>query len=295
MVDFAAVTIIIQLIFLESILSIDNAAVLGAMVAHLPNDRPTPWPRNLSGLLSRLDPLLGAQRDAALKVGLIGAYGGRALMLVLASIIIQLPWVHILGAMYLLYLGISHLGDRHRRGQEDAGAAALRRRGGFWSVVLAIELADLAFSVDNVVAAVALSRDLWVVLIGVGIGILTMRFAASIFTRLIHWEPELETGAYLLLLFIGGKFLLETWLELHVGEYTQFGISLCILALTIIFARVRALRPLLLIFRPITALFSLIQTTVRFVIRFLTAPVRMLLPHKEEEPERMTESEPGIY
>jgi tellurite resistance protein TerC len=296
MFDFAAVTIIIQLVFLESILSIDNAAVLGAMVAHLPNDRPTPWPRSLHGLLSKLDPILGSQREAALKVGLLGAYGGRALMLVLASIIIQLPWVHVLGAMYLLYLGISHFGERHRRSRaDDEGAAALSRRGGFWSVVLSIELADLAFSVDNVVAAVALSRDLWVVLVGVAIGILTMRFAASIFTRLIHWEPELESGAYLLLLFIGGKFLLETWLDLHIDEYIQFGISLGILALTIAFARVRALWPLLILFRPFAALFALIQAAVGLIIRVVTAPVRMLLPRKEEEPERIGESEPGIY
>ena len=45
--DIAAVTIIIQLIFLEGILSIDNAAVLGAMVAHLPRDEPIPWPQSL--------------------------------------------------------------------------------------------------------------------------------------------------------------------------------------------------------------------------------------------------------
>src|SRR5262245_25990657 len=162
MIDFAAVTIIIQLVFLESILSIDNAAVLGAMVAHLPKDKPTPWPRSLHSLFSKLDPILGSQREAALKVGLLGAYGGRALMLVLASIIIQLPWVHVLGALYLLYLGINHFGERHRRNQSD-DEPELRQRGGFWSVVLSIELADLAFSIDNVVAAVALSRTLWVV------------------------------------------------------------------------------------------------------------------------------------
>jgi YkoY family integral membrane protein len=292
MLDFAAVTIIIQLVFLESILSIDNAAVLGAMVAHLPNDKTTPWPRRLRPLLGKLDRILGSQRESALKVGLLGAYGGRALMLVLASIIIQLPWVHVLGALYLLYLGISHFGERHRRGQESEDSKpTLRRRGGFWSVVLSIELADLAFSVDNVVAAVALSRNLWVVLLGVAIGILAMRFAASLFTRLIHWEPEMESGAYLLLLFIGVKFLLETWLDLHLDEFVQFGISLGILVLTILVARVRALQPLLIVFRPFTALFALVRSAVGWLLHGLTAPVRLLLPHKEEE--QVAESEPA--
>src|SRR4051812_30441138 len=104
--DVAFITIILQLIFLECILSIDNAAVLGAMVTPLPQDRLVPWPRRLRGILSKLDPLLGPQRQAALKVGLIGAYAGRILMLFLASIIIQNVWMHILGAIYLIYLAV---------------------------------------------------------------------------------------------------------------------------------------------------------------------------------------------
>jgi len=40
--DAAIVTIILQLIFLECILSIDNAAVMGAMVAHLPDGERLP-------------------------------------------------------------------------------------------------------------------------------------------------------------------------------------------------------------------------------------------------------------
>jgi len=283
MLDVTAVTIIIQLIFLECVLSIDNAAVLGAMVAHLPTDRPTPWPRVLRPLLSRLDPILGSQRQAALKVGLLGAYGGRALMLILASIIIKVWWVPILGSLYLLYLGINHFAEYHQQGHgREDNKARLHRRGGFWSVVLAIELADLAFSLDNVVAAVALSRDLWVVLLGVAIGIVSMRFAATLFTRMIAWEPALEDGAYLLLLFIGGKFLLESGLEWHVGEYVQFGISLGLLVLTVVVARVRLLRSLLIVFRPSIMFFALIQAGVGLVLQGLTAPVR-LLPAKAKE------------
>jgi tellurite resistance protein TerC len=277
MLDITAMTIIIQLIFLECVLSIDNAAVLGAMVAHLPTDRPTPWPRVLRPLLSRLDPVLGSQRAAALKVGLLGAYGGRALMLVLASLIIQLPWVQLLGALYLLYLGINHFAEYYHQGHQDEdGKLLLRRRSGFWSVVLAIELADLAFSLDNVVAAVALSRDLWVVLLGVAIGIMAMRFAATLFTRMIAWEPALEDGAYLLLLGIGGKFLLESWLEWHVDEYVQFGTSLSLLILTIVFARVRPLRTLLIVFRPSIVIFALIRAVIGLVLHGLTTPVRLL-------------------
>ncbi|MFL5806472.1 MAG: TerC family protein, partial [Roseiflexaceae bacterium] len=193
--DLAFIPIILQLVFLECILSIDNAAVMGAMVAQLPSDLPTPWPDSLRGWFGWTDRLLGSQQQAALKVGLFGAYAGRALMLVLASIIIEMPWIHVLGAIYLLYLGASYFADRHRERQEQAAGNSLpRRKSGFWAVVLALNLADMAFSIDNVVAAVALSRHLWVVLLGVGIGILAIRFAVTLFTRLIAWEPALEGG-----------------------------------------------------------------------------------------------------
>jgi tellurite resistance protein TerC len=197
--DLAFITIIIQLIFLECILSIDNAAVLGAMVTPLPNDRPVPWPAALRGVLSKLDPLLGPQRQAALKVGLIGAYAGRILMLFLASIIIQNVWMHILGAIYLIYLAIRHFGETHRHGKDlddQVDIESIRpSRFNFWNVVITIELADLAFSLDNVIAAVSLSSQLWIVIVGVAIGSVMMRFAAQIFTRLIAWEPALEHAA----------------------------------------------------------------------------------------------------
>jgi tellurite resistance protein TerC len=293
MIDIGIVTIIVQLIFLECILSIDNAAVMGAMVAHLPTDQLTPWPSRLRRALGWSNRLLGSQRDAALKVGLFGAYAGRALMLVLASVIIRMPWVHLLGALYLLYLGTSHFGNRYQASWDEGKAA--RRKGGFWSVVLALNLADMAFSIDNVVAAVALSRDLWVVLLGVGIGIVAIRFAATLFTRLIAWEPELESGAYLLILFIGGKFLLEQRIGLHIQELVQFGISLAILALTVMFARVRALQPLRVIFRPFLIMAAVVQAAVALILSGLTLPIRLLFRSSDDDQDRLPESKPGIY
>jgi tellurite resistance protein TerC len=243
-VDFGVVTIIAQLVFLECILSIDNAAVIGAMVTRLPNDRPTPWPSFLGSMLHWLDPILGSQRESALKVGLFGAYAGRILMLALASIIIRNPWMQILGGLYLIYLAVRHFVERfqhhqQRRANPEQPPAARPQRG-FWGVVLTIELADLAFSLDNVVAAVSLSERLWVVVLGVAIGILVIRFAATLFTRLISWEPALEHAAYLLLVAIGGELLLEHWAGIELNDLTKFAISLAILALTVVVARVYA-------------------------------------------------------
>jgi tellurite resistance protein TerC len=274
----ATLVTVVQLVFLEGILSIDNAAVLGAMVLHLPDDRPIPWPSWLPYFRRHAGELLGMQRQAALRVGLLGAYGGRALMLLLAGVIINVPWVRILGAVYLLYLGVSHVGSLYRNHEHEAGGdgAARRVRNGFWATVTATVFADLAFSVDNVIAAVALSSELWVVLLGVAIGMLLMRFAASVFSRAIGWEPALETGAYLLLLAIGSELLLSEIAGVTVARPVQFAISLVILGLTLLFARTR-LRAALVVFRPVLALFAAIDWAVEGSKGLLLAPFRRRL------------------
>lgn len=263
--------IVVQLIFLECILSIDNAAVMGAMVAHLPDDQSTPWPARWKPALHWADRLLGNQRTAALKVGLIGAYAGRVLMLILASIIIRHGWVQILGAIYLLHLAIQHFVHqyRHSRAADDEEHRFVQKRG-FWGVVVALNLADLAFSIDNVVAAVALSDRLWAVIVGVGIGILIIRFAATIFTRMITWEPKLESGAYLLLLAIGIELLLDKLFGIHTDDLSKFVLSICILLLTVTFARVQNIQPLLLVFRPVLAVLAWIEDTAGALAASLT-------------------------
>ena len=241
--DVSAVLLIVQLVYLEGILSIDNAAVLGAMVAHLPEHEPIPWPSWLRFVGRVLDPILGGQRPAALKVGLLGAYVGRGAMLFLAAWVVQNRWLLLVGGLYLIYLGISHFGGKAEAPEEEArGQVTARPLLTFWPVVVNLELADLAFSLDNVVAAVALSREMWVVLTGVFLGIITMRFAAGIFVRLLRVEPMLEHAAYLLVLAIGLELLAEELLGAHISHAGKFIISFAIIVATIAYARVPVLR-----------------------------------------------------
>jgi tellurite resistance protein TerC len=283
----ATLLIIIQLVFLEGVLSLDNAAVLGAMVTPLPHDQPIPWPRALRRIGHRLDRLLGPQRDAALRVGLLGAYCGQAMMLALATYVVQNPWLRLVGGLYLLYLALKYLGELGREALDDDNTASQPARRSFWSVVLAVELADLAFSLDNVVAAVSLSDRFWVVYLGVAIGILIMRFAASIFSRLIEWEPNLQTAASLLILAIAVELILDDmfgihFVELHVGglgisgEVQQFGITLLILSLTILLSRVPALRPVNIVWRPFLWLAAMLLVPLSLVTWPLRAGLRLV-------------------
>jgi tellurite resistance protein TerC len=245
-VDLSVVVIIIQVIFLEGVLSIDNAAVLGAMVSVLPKRDMVPWPAPLKFLGPPVHKALGGQQSAALKVGLLGAYVGRGLMLVLASFVIQNQVLKFLGAAYLIKLAFENLGE-----PEEGEEAAVRGKGlegkGFWSVVVAVELADLAFSLDNVVAVIALSSNLVIVMFGVALGIIAMRFAAGIFTWMIAKEPILKPAAYMVVFNIGAELMLSEFAGIEVESSVKFVISVLTLVLFVVYAHIKPLQ----ILRPI--------------------------------------------
>lgn len=173
-----------SLIVLEGLLSADNALVLAVLVRHLPP----------------------AQQKRALKYGIIGAFVFRFICVLLASWVIQAWYIKFVGALYLLYIGIQHI--LHPSYEDEA--ASVRGRG-FWATVMAVEMTDLVFSVDSILAAVAMSDKLWVIYLGGVLGIVAMRFVAGGFLKVIERFPGLTAGAYVLVTWIGVKLLVEGW------------------------------------------------------------------------------------
>ena len=228
--------IILQLIFLEGILSIDNAAVIGALVSPLPDDRRVAWPAPLQRIGEWLHPVLGNQRVAALRVGLLGAYVGRGVMLFFTSFLIHNSWIKLVGAAYLVHLAFDNLEDMTGGGSEEDGDINPIKVQSFWATVLTVELMDLVFSIDNVVAAVSLSDKLWVVMVGVAIGILTMRFAAGVFSYAVEREPILKQAAYVLVLNIGVELILEQIWHVEISDLMRFGISVMTILLALAYA-----------------------------------------------------------
>ncbi len=274
-IDWTIPLIILQLIFLEGILSIDNAAVLGALVTPLPNDVEVPWPKALHKVGHSLRHLLGHQRMAALRVGLLGAYVGRGIMLFLASFIIRNPWLKLIGAAYLIRLAFDNLGAHGGEGSEDEDEAGERiKRRTFWGTVLTVELMDLAFSLDNVVAAVSLSDKLWVVMIGVAIGILTMRFAAGIFSYFVEREPILKTAAYILVLNIGIELVLDEFHLVEITDIMRFVVSISTIVLSLAYAHIGGLK----FFRPLLIWlsqgFGLLNELINWILVPLGAIIR---------------------
>jgi tellurite resistance protein TerC len=263
--DLNFVYIIVQVIFLEGILSIDNAAVLGAMVSVLPKAEAVPWPRALTFLAPSTQRILGGQRAAALKVGLLGAYFGRALMLVMASFVIRNHYLKILGAAYLIKLAFENLGGGGEGDGEENRAKGLEGKG-FWNVVVAVELADLAFSLDNVVAVVALSDNLYIVMFGVFVGIVTMRFAAQLFTLMILKEPILKPAAYIVVFNIGAELLMNEFFGVEFPSALKFMISAGTLILAVVYAHVKPMHVLQPVFNGIGVGMDKANTVVDWVL-----------------------------
>lgn len=287
--DWSIPLIVLQLVVLEGLLSIDNAAVLGAMVTHLPDDRPIVWPKSLKHIGDRLHGVLGNQRTAALRVGLLGAYIGRGLMLFAATLVIQNPWLKIIGALYLMRLAFDNLGVAEP-GEEDAHVHPITDNT-FWHIVLTVEVTDLIFSLDNVVAAVALSDKFWVVLLGVAVGILVMRFAAGIFSYLVEREPVLKTAAYLLVFNIGVELLVSDLAGIEIPDLLRFGISIGTIVLCLIYAHVKplhVLRPALLWvaqgFSNLNELIDWALIPVMALLRLVWKGLRLLFSPRRAQP-----------
>jgi len=189
-----ALAIVGNLVIIESLLSIDNAAVLATMVGDLPKE----------------------QRQKALRYGIIGAYVFRGLCILFASFLIEFWFLKPLGGLYLLYLAYDHFQPKGSSEDEtvDKQQSWIYRRtlglfGNFWATVALIELMDLAFSIDNVFAVVAFTDNLILICLGVFIGILAMRLVAQVFVVLMAKYPFLETAAFLVIGILGLKLLLS--------------------------------------------------------------------------------------
>jgi predicted tellurium resistance membrane protein TerC len=251
--------VIFNLIVIESLLSVDNAAVLATMVMDLDEKK----------------------RNRALRYGIWGAYIFRGLAMIFAAFLIGFWWLKPLGGMYLLWLCADQFKDKlgygergtilfkmisliallglirddgtvnttalwvlrsliglallyfvyalislktkdHTEAETGKSENAIYRFftgkiGTFWATVILVEIMDMAFSIDNIFAAVAFVDKFpeplkyALVCIGVFIGILAMRFVAQAFVKLMEIYGFLETAAFVVIAILGVKLLMSLY------------------------------------------------------------------------------------
>ncbi|MCA1056670.1 TerC family protein [Rossellomorea aquimaris] len=207
--------VLLILVGLEGILAADNAVVMAVMVKHLPPE----------------------QRKKALFYGLFGAFLFRFLALFMISFLVDVWQVQAVGAIYLFYVAINHFIKKKRDEGAVDGEEINAKGSGFWTTVLKVELADIAFAVDSMLAAVALAVTLqptgWfhiggidggqftIMFLGGIIGLVIMRFAATWFVKLLEKYPTLESTAFLIVGWVGVKLAVFTLAHPEVALLDQ--------------------------------------------------------------------------
>ena len=222
-----AAPVIISLIIIEGLLSVDNILAIAALASQLPEK----------------------EKKAALRIGLAGAYVFRILALFFAGFIMGNEWVKFLGAFYLIHLMTEHLSNYAAKTDDDPNTIPSKPRA-FWPTIIAIQLMDLSLSVDNVVAAVAMTPDIRVVCVGVFLGLMTLLMFASLSLKLVETFPILQHTAFFLIGYVGVILLTEMCAEyffhrhLHISPLQKFvGIAIIMLA-SFTYARSPAARKL---------------------------------------------------
>lgn len=205
--------VLLILVGLEGILAADNAVVMAVMVKHLPREK----------------------QKKALFYGLLGAFIFRFIALFLITFLVNVWQIQAIGAAYLLFLSIHHIVKKYSSNGNEGKEEKVKNRksNSFWPTVIKVEIADIAFAIDSMLAAVVLAVTLkptgWfqvggidggqflVMLLGGLIGVVIMRFAATTFVRLLAKYPGLETSAFLIVGWVGVKLAVLTLAHPNLG------------------------------------------------------------------------------
>ena len=212
------------LVGLEGLLSADNALVMAIMVLGLPRH----------------------QHKKALRYGLVGGFAFRSIATVLAVYLIRVIWVKLAGGLYLLYLVYSHFWGHAEGGDRRVAPRAKPWLGltAFWATVLRVELVNLAFSIDSILVAVAMSPKTWVVLAGGILGIVALRMVVGQLITLVERYPALVDGAFIIIAWIGAKLCLD-WMHsagyvgLEIPHWVSLVVVVGIFLLALMYARMQ--------------------------------------------------------
>ncbi|WP_220751488.1 TerC family protein [Apilactobacillus xinyiensis] len=180
---------ILSLVLIECLLSVDNAVVLAAQTQVLPTKK---------------------LQEESLFYGIWGSYVFRFLIIGIGAFLIHIWEVKVIGGLYLFYLVYKHFFKPNKKKKTVISSDdTSNHRKLFWKTVAQIEFMDIVFSVDSVLAALAISENPVIVLLGGIVGIAAMRGIAEVIMVVMNKIPELKSMAYFLIAVIGLKLLLS--------------------------------------------------------------------------------------
>ncbi|WP_072619624.1 TerC family protein [Spirulina major] len=176
--------LLLILVILEAVLSADNAVALASIAQGLESPQ--------------------VQRRA-LNIGLLGAYVLRMTLIVTATWVQQFWQFELIGALYLLWLVWRYYTAADAEGSTSHGFTFAS----LWQAIPVIALTDLAFSLDSVTTAIAVSDQTWLIVTGGTLGVIALRFLTELFLRWLREYPRLEEAGYLTVAMVGTRLLMR--------------------------------------------------------------------------------------
>jgi YkoY family integral membrane protein len=223
-IQFADLLTVALLVALEGLLSADNAMVLAVLVLGLPK----------------------REQKKALQYGIVGAFAFRIIAIMAAAYLIQIRFVMLVGAAYLLWLPYHHF-TAHANAVERRRPKQARPWLGltaFWATVVKVELTDIVFAIDSILVAVAMSNKLWVIITGGILGVIAMRLVIGQMLVLVNRYPPLVDGAFIIIAWVGVKLLAEylhdiALVPFEIPRWFSLGLVVVIFAIALIYARMQ--------------------------------------------------------
>ena len=187
-------TLLPILISLEILLSADNAVALASLSKSLKNS---------------------TDRTNALNIGITISLLFRILLILLSSFLLKFLFIRIFAGLYLIYLFFSNVILKNKKTDNSVtdDISTTNKKFDFLKVVALLSITDLAFSIDSITTAVAISDQYILIIIGALIGVIALRFTSEIFLRLLKYFIRLEMAGYIAILIIGLKLILNTLVE----------------------------------------------------------------------------------
>jgi len=175
------VTTFLKVVFIDLLLSGDNAVVIALACRSLP----APWVKK------------------AIVYGTLAAVVLRLVFAAVVAWLLTVPFLKLIGGAVLLVIAVKLTA---RTEKEDAGAtSAVHAKKSLWSAIIAIIVADAAMSLDNVLALVAAAQgSLFFLALGLAVSVPLLMFGSLFVTRLLTRYPVLIPAGGALLGWLAG-------------------------------------------------------------------------------------------
>ena len=175
---------VFKIIMIDLLLSGDNAVVIALACRNLP----------------------GSQRRKGILYGVGGAIGLRVVLTFFAVSLLALPYLKIVGAFLLLWIGIKLILPE----EEGHGEGSIKAEANLWGAVKTIIIADFVMSLDNVLGVAAAAKgNVFLLVFGLLVSIPLIAWSSQLVLKLIDRYPFIIHAGGALLGYVAGEMLVS--------------------------------------------------------------------------------------